>query len=78
MNDDNLIVADPRIVDIEWETLYLLGTKNLNKLLTPRFAITLSILGQGDFTKGGAIETVGWSSKRNQLRLTRKRFECDY
>ena len=45
MNDDNLIVANPRIVDIEWETLYLLGTKNLNKLLTPRFAITLSILG---------------------------------
>ena len=71
MHDENLIVSNPRVVDMEWESTYTLATKNLNKLLEPKFIITLSILSQGDFTQGGAVETVGWNSKRNMLRLTK-------
>lgn len=33
MSDDMLAVANPRIVDIEWQTLYTLASKNLNKLM---------------------------------------------
>jgi len=49
MHDDNLIVSNPRVVDIEWQTTYVLATKNVNKLMTPKFTIVLSILSQGDF-----------------------------
>ena len=40
--------------------------------------VTLSLLCQGDFNKGGASEIVSQSSKRNQLRLRRVKFECNY
>jgi hypothetical protein len=49
MYDDNLIVANPRVVDIEWQTNYVLATKNVNKLMDQRFTIILSVLSQGDF-----------------------------
>ena len=78
MADDLLQVSNPRVVDIEWQTVYTLASKNLNKLLQPRFKIILTCLTQGDFQRGGTIETVERSSKRNQLRLKRVAFECDY
>ena len=71
MHDENLIVSNPRVVDMEWESTYTLATKNLNKLLQPKFVITLSILSQGNFKQGGAVETVGWDSKRNMLKLSK-------
>jgi len=49
MHDDNLIVSNPRVVDIEWNTTYVLATKNVNKLMTPKFTIVLSVLSQGEF-----------------------------
>jgi len=65
MADEHLIMSNPRIVDIEWSTVYSLASKNLNKLLQPRFKIILTLLCQGDFCKGGVSETVERSSKRN-------------
>mmetsp|Transcript_20818 Transcript_20818/g.14935 ORF Transcript_20818/g.14935 Transcript_20818/m.14935 type:complete len:124 (+) Transcript_20818:432-803(+) len=79
MHDENLMVSNPRIVDVEWETIHMLGSKNLNKVLMPRFLITLTVLAAGDFRgKGGVVETVQWSSKRNELRLKKVAFECEY
>lgn len=79
MTDDSLMLSNPKIVDIEWRSLYGLASKNLNKILEPRFEITLTLLCQGDFKGfGGASETVESSGKRNQLRIQRVRFECDY
>jgi uncharacterized protein len=49
MHDEHLIVSNPRVVDMEWESTYTLATKNLNKILEPKFVITLTILSQGDF-----------------------------
>ena len=66
MHDENLMVSNPRIVDVEWKTIHMLGSKNLNKILMPRFLITLTVLACGDFRgQGGVVETVEWSSKRN-------------
>jgi hypothetical protein len=33
VSDDMLSVSNPRIVDIEWKTIYSLASKNLNKLM---------------------------------------------
>ena len=44
MSDDQLSVSNPKIVDIEWQTLYSLASKNLNKLMQPYFKITLTLL----------------------------------
>ena len=44
MSDDMLAVSNPKIVDIEWQTLYSLASKNLNKLMQPYFKITLTLL----------------------------------
>lgn len=63
--DEHLIMSNPRIVDIEWATCYSLASKNLNKLLQPRFKITLTILCVGDFKQGGISEVVERSAKRN-------------
>ena len=49
VSDDMLSVSNPRIVDIEWKTIYSLASKNLNKLMQPLFKITLTLLCQGDF-----------------------------
>ena len=49
MHDDNLIVSNPRVVDIEWNTTYVLATKNVNKLMSQKFTIVLSVLSQGEF-----------------------------
>ena len=65
MADEHLIMSNPRIVDIEWAASYSLASKNLNKLLQPRFKITLTLLCQGDFRHGGISDTVQRSSKRN-------------
>lgn len=56
LSDENLQVCNSRIVDIEWKTLYALSSKNLNKLFSPRFQITLLVLTSGEFYQGGAIE----------------------
>ncbi len=63
--DDQLIFSNPKVVDIEWQTVYSLASKNLNKLMQPVFKITLTLLCQGDFKQGGISETVPRSSKRN-------------
>lgn len=47
--DDNVIVSNPRLVDIEWESIYSINGKNINRLLAPRFNITLTMLCRGDF-----------------------------
>ena len=31
--DDSIIVSNPRLVDVEWETIYNINGKNLNRLL---------------------------------------------
>ena len=76
--DDSIQCSNPKLVDVEWDTVYSINGKNINKLLLPRFMITISLLCQGDFRNGGASETVLKSSKRNQLRLRRVKFECNY
>lgn len=48
--DDNVIVSNPRLVDIEWESVYSINSKNINRVLAPRFNITLTTLCKGDFT----------------------------
>ena len=63
--DENVIVSNPRLVDVDWETIYSINGKNVNKLLKPRFLVTLSLLCKGDFTQGGVSETVPRSAKRN-------------
>ena len=66
--DESLVCGNSRIVDIEWETVYQLSTKNLSKVLRPDFKITLSILSRGDFiSTKGATTTVPYSSKRNMV-----------
>ena len=50
MQDENLTVSNARIVDSSWKLLYTLGSKNLNKILEPRFEITLVCLGNNDAT----------------------------
>ena len=76
--DDSIQSSNPKLVDVEWDTIYSINGKNINRLLLPRFMVTISLLCQGDFHKGGASETVLLSSKRNQLRLRRIKFECNY
>jgi len=76
--DDNLIVSNPRLVDVEWETIYSINGKNINRLLQPKFNVTLTLLCKGDFQQGGASEAVPRSAKRNQLRLRRTKFQCTY
>ena len=44
--DDNLIVSNPRLVDVDWKVIHTLSSKNLNKLFEPRFQITLTFLTQ--------------------------------
>jgi hypothetical protein len=36
------------------------------------------VLGSGEFLKGGAIEEVKYTSKREYMRLKRIQFECDH
>ena len=78
LSDENLSVSGPKLVDVEWKVIYNLSSKNLNKLHQPKFLITLTLLCQGDFKRGTPIETVAFSSKRNQLRLHRIQFQCSY
>jgi hypothetical protein len=78
VQDDNLQASNPRIVDVEWRILYQLSSKNLNKVFSPRFQITLILLSSGEFYQGGAIETAKWSSKRDFMRIKRVQFECDH
>ena len=78
MADDALIVSNPRLVDVDWRVIHTLSSKNLNKLFTPRFQITLTMLTQLDTSsQEGAASSFTWSSKRNQLKLKRVEFECD-
>ena len=63
--DDNVMVSNPRLVDVEWETIYSINGKNINGLKQPRFKITLTLLCKGDFQQGGASEIVTRSAKRN-------------
>ena len=76
--DDNIQSSNPKLVDVEWQTLYQINSKNINKLMQPRFLITLTLLCQGEFRSGGAVETVAFSSKRNQLSIKRIKFECNF
>ena len=77
-SDLSLSVNNPRIVDIEWQVVHTLNTKNLNKVFQPRFLITLTLLTQqGGSLQQGADSYIQWSSKRNYLKLKRVEFECD-
>lgn len=76
--DDNIMVSNPRLVDVEWQTNYSINGKNINSLLKPSFVITLTLLCRGDFCQGGATESVARSAKRNQLRIRRTKFQCTY
>lgn len=31
--DDNIMVSNPRLVDVEWETIYSINGKHINRLL---------------------------------------------
>lgn len=44
VSDEQLCVMNPRIVDIQWHTMYQLASKNLNKIVQPVFKITLTLL----------------------------------
>ena len=63
--DDSLQCSNPKLVDVEWDTIYSINGKNISRLLQPRFIVTLSLLCQGDFVKGGVNESVLLSGKRN-------------
>lgn len=77
-SDDGLSVSNPKLVDIEWEVIYALSSKNLNKVFQPRFQITLTMLTQqGGSLQQGASSFFPWTSKRNHLKLKRVQFECD-
>lgn len=78
LSDENLQVGNPKIVDFEWKSLYSISSKQLNKIYLHRFLITLTLLTRGDFKKGGPIEDTEWSSKRDNLKIKRVEFECDY
>ena len=78
MADEFLIVSNPRLVDVDWRILQTISSKNLNKILQPRFQITLTMLTQqGDSVQSGCSSLIEWSAKRNQLKLRRLQFECD-
>mmetsp|Transcript_39603 Transcript_39603/g.51898 ORF Transcript_39603/g.51898 Transcript_39603/m.51898 type:complete len:190 (-) Transcript_39603:120-689(-) len=76
--DDNVIVSNPRLVDVDWEAIYSINGKNINRIVQPQFMLTLTFLCKGDFRQGGASEAVPCSAKRNQLRLRRTKFQCTY
>ena len=76
--DESLQCSNPKLVDVEWDTIYSINGKNISRLLQPRFIVTLSLLCQGELVKGGASEQVQTSAKRNQLKLKRVKFECTY
>ena len=65
--DEALIVSNPRLVDVDWQLIHTLSSKNLNKIFQPRFQITLTMLQQGDALQTGATSLIEWSSKRNSL-----------
>lgn len=44
MSDDSLCVSNPQLVDVSWDLVYTLGSKNLNKIFEPTFKITLTYL----------------------------------
>ena len=44
MADEFLIVSNPRMVDVDWRLVHTISSKNLNKILKPRFEITLTML----------------------------------
>ena len=76
--DDNLIVSNPRLVDVDWKVIHTLSSKNLNKLFEPRFQITLTFLTQQSTSlQQGAESMFPWSAKRNHLKLKKMEFECD-
>ena len=76
--DEALAVQNPRLVDVSWEVIHTLTSKNLNKIFEPRFQITLTMLTQqGGALQQGATSYIQWSSKRNALKLKRVTFECD-
>ena len=74
----SLSVSNPKLVDVEWKVIYNLSSKHLNKLHQPKFLITLTLLCQGDFKKGTPTETMAYTAKRNQLRVHRVQFQCNY
>ena len=47
--DDSIQVSNPKLVDVEWETIYSVNGKNIGHLSLPRFLVTISLLCQGDF-----------------------------
>ena len=44
--DEQLVVMNPRLVDVDWQVIHTLSSKNLNKVFQPRFLITLTFLTQ--------------------------------
>lgn len=78
VQDETLQVGNARVVDVEWRIMYQLSSKNLNKVFTPRFQITLVTLSAGAFHTGGAREVSEWSGKRDYMRVKRVQFECDH
>ena len=78
LSEENTQCSNPKLVDVEWQTIYKINGKNINRLMQPRFLITLTLLCSGDFKTGGATETVAWSAKRNQLRIQRVKFESTF
>ena len=46
VSDEMLCVSNPRLVDVEWNVIHTLSSKNLNKLFEPRFQIVLTFLTQ--------------------------------
>jgi hypothetical protein len=78
MADDSLCVSNPQLVDVSWDLVYTLGSKNLNKIFEPTFKITLTYLTHQDRSLQQGIDAlVIWSAKRNYLKLKRVEFECN-
>ena len=76
--ENQLSVSNPRLVDVDWQLLHTLNSKNLNKVFQPQFRITLTLLTQqGGALQQGCSSLIEWSSKRNYLKLKKVRFECD-
>ena len=68
--DEELVVTNPRLVDVDWEIIHTLSSKNLNKIFEPHFLLTFTFLTkQGGSLQQGTEAYFPWSIKRNHLKL---------
>jgi hypothetical protein len=85
MADDKLCVGNARLVDVEWEVLHCMASKNLNRIFEPRFLIKLTVLATELELPSEAPENeriglhlhrIPECAKNDKLKLKTIEFEC--